>query len=206
MRFPNGYAGVKKLFASEILNIISTVLAIVASTITVIYSKQITIPQYLPVVIISLMVVGFIALIAFILQLVGLSQARKDAPYFITAFVFVFVGVVASIAASVVGGTLGNIFSGIDAVASLIVSVYTILGVYDLAEKMENSNVMLHGKIAIFIGASAFAISVIFHFIPVFFPRTEYIFDLFSPVLEFVAYFVFLIYLGRAKNMLSEKA
>ena len=126
--------------------------------------------------------------------------------YFITAFVFVFVGVVASIAASVVGGTLGNIFSGIDAVASRIVSVYTILGVYDLAEKMENSNVMLHGKIAIFIGASAFAISVIFHFIPVFFPRTEYIFDLFSPVLEFVAYFVFLIYLGRAKNMLSEKA
>ena len=65
MRFPNGYAGVKKLFASEILNIISTVLAIVASTITVIYSKQITNPQYLPVVIISLMVVGFIALIAF---------------------------------------------------------------------------------------------------------------------------------------------
>ncbi|MBQ1717223.1 MAG: hypothetical protein II025_04915, partial [Ruminococcus sp.] len=91
-------------------------------------------------------------------------------------------------------------------VASLIVSVYTILGIYDFADEMGNTNVMLHGKIALFVGATSFAVSVIFHIIPVFIPRIEYIFDLFSSVLEFAAYFVFLIYLGRAKNMLSEKA
>ena len=206
MRFPKGYAGVKKLFASEILNIISTLLSFVTSIIIIIFSKKISNPNYLPFVVIPMMAVGLTALIAFIMQLVGLNQARKDDLYFRTAFIFVFVGVAASIVSFLTGGTFGNIFESISAVASLIVSVYTILGIYDFADEMGNTNVMLHGKIALFVGATSFAVSVIFHIIPVFIPRIEYIFDLFSSVLEFAAYFVFLIYLGRAKNMLSEKA
>ena len=78
MRFPKGYAGVKKLFASEILNIISTLLFFVTSIITIIFSKKISNPNYLPFVVIPMMAVGLTALIAFIMQLVGLNQARKE--------------------------------------------------------------------------------------------------------------------------------
>ena len=58
MRFPKGYAGVKKLFASEILNIISTLLFFVTSIITIIFSKKISNPNYLPFVVIPMMAVG----------------------------------------------------------------------------------------------------------------------------------------------------
>lgn len=206
MRFPKGYAGVKKLFTSEILNIIASLLFFATSVITVFASQKITNPQYLPVIVILLMLSGLAGLVAFVLQIIGLNQARKDDSHFRTALIFVFAGIAASLVAFATGGTFGNIFSSINEVATLLVSVYTILGIYDLAEEMESANVMLHGKIALFAGASVFVTAIIFRIIPVFVPRTEVVFDVICAVMEIIGYFVFLIYIGKARKMLSKKA
>ena len=205
MRFPKGYAGVNKLFASEIINIFSSVMFFVASVFAVFSSQRIVNPQYLPIIVIPLIASGLMSVVAFILQLVGLGQAKKDDQMFKTAFAFVFVGVAASVVSFMSGGTLSNIFSNISEVSSLIVSVYTILGIYNFAEKMDNASIMLNAKIAIIIGASAFAVAVILRMVPVFFPRTEYMLDLFVSVTELTAYIIFLICLGRARGMLAEK-
>ena len=101
--------------------------------------------------------------------------------------------------------TKPGIFSSINEVLTLLVTVYIILGIYDLAEKLENKNLMLHGKVVLFLSASVFAAAVLFRTVPVFVPRTESLFNLIVAVMEFIGYLVFLIYLGRARKMLSGK-
>ena len=206
MRFPEGYAGVKKLFTSEILNFIAAMIILPASVVMVIAGKKYTDPETLPFVVIPFLVSGIIGIVAFIIQIVGLNRARKDDSQFKTALIFVFAGIAATFVASLTGGMFGNIFSFIDEVATLLVSVYTILGIYDLAEELENENVMLHGKIALFSGASVFVTAVFFRMIPVFVPRTNDILDILSLVMESAGYLIFVIFIFKAKKMLSATA
>ena len=205
MRFPNGHKGVKKLFASEILNIAATLLFFATAVISIINSKKSSDDRYLTAVFVLLLFAGIVAIVSFLLQIIGINQARRDGRYFGTALLFLFAGIPADIVASVTQGTFRNIFSSINEVLTLLVTVYIILGIYDLAEKLENKNLMLHGKVVLFLSASVFAAAVLFRTVPVFVPRTESLFNLIVAVMEFIGYLVFLIYLGRARKMLSGK-
>lgn len=205
MRFPNGHKGVKKLFASEILNIAATLLFFATAVISIINSKKSSDDRYLTAVFVLLLFAGIVAIVSFLLQIIGINQARRDGRYFGTALIFLFAGIPADIVASVTEGTFRNIFSSINEVLTLLVTVYIILGIYDLAEKLENKNLMLHGKVVLFLSASVFAAAVLFRTVPVFVPRTESLFNLIVAVMEFIGYLVFLIYLGRARKMLSGK-
>ena len=205
MRFPNGHKGVKKLFASEILNIAATLLFFATAVISIINSKKSSDDRYLTAVFVLLLFAGIVAIVSFLLQIIGINQARKDGRYFGTALIFLFAGIPADIVAPMTEGTFRNIFSSINEVLTLLVTVYIILGIYDLAEKLENKNLMLHGKVVLFLSASVFAAAVLFRTVPVFVPRTESLFNLIVAVMEFIGYLVFLIYLGRARKMLSGK-
>ena len=151
MRFPNGHKGVKKLFASEILNIAATLLFFATAVISIINSKKSSDDRYLTAVFVLLLFAGIVAIVSFLLQIIGINQARKDGRYFGTALIFLFAGIPADIVASVTQGTFRNIFSSINEVLTLLVTVYIILGIYDLAEKLENKNLMLHGKVVLFL-------------------------------------------------------
>ena len=179
MRFPNGYKGVKKLFASEILNIVTTLLLFVTAVLSIINSKKSSDDRFI---------------------------AAVDGRYFGSALIFLFAGIPADVVASLTEGTFSNIFSSINEVLTLLVTVYVTLGIYDLAEKLDNRSVMLHGKIVLILSASVFAVAVLFRIIPVFVPRTESVFNAIVAVMEFIGYLAFLIFLGRAKKMLSGKA
>ena len=205
MRFPNGHKGVKKLFASEILNIAATLLFFATAVISIINSKKSSDDRYLTAVFVLLLFAGIVAIVSFLLQIIGINQARRDGRYFGTALIFLSADIPADIVASVTQGTFRNIFSSINEVLTLLVTVYIILGIYDLAEKLENKNLMLHGKVVLFLSASVFAAAVLFRTVPVFVPRTESLFNLIVAVMEFIGYLVFLIYLGRARKMLSGK-
>ena len=205
MRFPNGHKGVKKLFASEILNIAATLLFFATAVISIINSKKSSDDRYLTAVFVLLLFAGIVAIVSFLLQIIGINQARRDGRYFGTALIFLFAGIPADIVAPMTEGTFRNIFSSINEVLTLLVTVYIILGIYDLAEKLENKNLMLHGKVVLFLSASVFAAAVLFRTVPVFVPRTESLFNLIVAVMEFIGYLVFLIYLGRARKMLSGK-
>ena len=206
MRFSNGYKGVKKLFASEILNIVTTLLLFVTAVLNIINSKKSSDDRFIAAVFILLLIAGIVAILSFLLQIIGINQSRKDGRYFGSALIFLFAGIPADVVASLTEGTFSNIFSSINEVLTLLVTVYVILGIYDLAEKLDNRSVMLHGKIVLILSASVFAVAVLFRIIPVFVPRTESVFNAIVAVMEFIGYLAFLILLGRAKKMLSGKA
>ena len=58
MRFPNGYKGVKKLFASEILNIVTTLLLFVTAVLSIINSKKSSDARFIAAVFILLLIAG----------------------------------------------------------------------------------------------------------------------------------------------------
>ena len=109
MRFPNAYNGVKKIFSAEILHLVAVILMAVGLVTAVIAgvvgtavgdAAELTEGEFVVTVggiigAVSILAVGgILALIAFILQIVGVGQAMKDESYFKTAFIFIFVSVI----------------------------------------------------------------------------------------------------------------
>ncbi len=124
MRFPNGYKGVKKLFASEILNIVTTLLLFVTAVLNIINSKKSSDDRFIAAVFILLLIAGIVAILSFLLQIIGINQSRKDGRYFGSALIFLFAGIPADVVASLTEGTFSNIFSSINEVLTLLVTVY----------------------------------------------------------------------------------
>ena len=110
MRFPNGYKGVKKLFASEILNIVTTLLLFVTAVLNIINSKKSSDDRFIAAVFILLLIAGIVAILSFLLQIIGINQSRKDGRYFGSALIFLFAGIPADVVASLTEGTFSNIF------------------------------------------------------------------------------------------------
>ncbi len=124
MRFPNAYQGVKKLFTSEILNIIAGFLLFIGAIAAVIAgagvasaANQDALTGTQTAAILGggaitavFMVGGFvISIIAYIMMIVGLNNARKDDSNFNNAFIFVFVSLGLSVLSSFIPGTFGQI-------------------------------------------------------------------------------------------------
>ncbi len=109
MRFPNGYKGVKKLFASEILNIVTTLLLFVTAVLSIINSKKSSDDRFIAAVFILLLIAGIVAILSFLLQIIGINQSRKDGRYFGSALIFLFAGIPADVVASLTEGTFSNI-------------------------------------------------------------------------------------------------
>ena len=201
MKYSNAYSGVKKFFVSEVLNVIASVIYL-AETLFYLLVGSKSVSADTAIFTFSLMFIGgIVGLIAFILQIAGLSQARKDEPLFKTAFTFVIVGIICTVIATVTAGTFSNIFSGANEVVTLLVSVYLILGVYSLALKFDDKAVQRSGKLTTIVASAVFAIAVAAEIIGIFTPAVNNVFDTVCAALNLFGYAVFLTYLARAKKM-----
>lgn len=220
MKFPNASVGVKKLFTSEILNIISTIcmiiaaIAIVAAGVSVSGSTngQLTDGQAAGLMGggIATLIFGFagvvIAVIAFILTLIGLNKSRKDEPAFNTAFYFVFVGIICSVLSSLLGSTtfIGCLFSGLSSAVNLVVTIYIIFGILSLAAQLNNEAVASKGKTLLYIIVVIYILAIIARLVAMFAPTVAGIIAIVALILEFINYVIFLTYLSQAKKMLAE--
>ena len=206
MKCENAYKGIHKLFTSESLYIISTMLSFGASIVMQQNEgASMTDENYLLMTSLGLLLAaGVISLIALVIRLIGLNQARRDESQFKPALQFVIVGMVTTAISMFTAGTFRDIFSGIAAVANLLVSVYTILGVYCLAYRLDNKKVQTSGKIVMFVAAAFFTFAVISRMISIFTPVLNDSLDIVSYALDFIGHLAFIIYLSQAKVMLTE--
>ena len=203
MKFENAYAGVKKLFTSESIYIISTMLSF-GSAIVLQQNEGAAMhdENYLLMTSMGLFIAsGVITIIALIIQMIGLNQARKDEPQFKTAIQFAIAGLIATAISTFTAGTFSDIFSGVASVANLLVSVYTILGVYCIAYK----KVQTSGKIVMCFVAVFFTFAVFSRLISIFTPVLNDTLDIASYTLDFIGHITFIIYLSQARLMFTEK-
>ena len=150
MTFPNAADGIKKLFIAEVLALISSI----AIACSVIFSKPVVSGEEVldfaatgsevTIVAILLGIGGIIALIAYILQMVGIAKAAKDEETFKKALYLIIFSILFSIAGSVLAyfypentllSNLGTVGTG---VLDFLITFLVIGGIGMLGSKLND--------------------------------------------------------------------
>ena len=204
--YKQAYRGVKKLFISEILNLISAVFALVSSLIFVFTAKMSESDAAIPeaIALVLLFASLLIAVISLIWKIIGLSNAKRNESLFKTAFGFAIVGIVCNVVLLFSSGMFENFVSGIEEAATLLTTIYTVLGIYSLALKLDDRAVIKAGKLATVVVAIIFAFAVLDRVVGLLVPRLDGLMAIASDVMEVFGSAVLLTYLAMSKKMLAK--
>jgi hypothetical protein len=218
MRFPNAYEGVKKIFTAEILALIARVCVLVAAIGGLAAVGAVAVADSVDgdsVIAVGLagaglsgifgVAAGVIAIIAFILQIVGINKAKADEPAFKTAMIFILVAIAASGVGSIFSSseTLQSIAQIVTDVAGLCVTLYIIQGIKSLADRLNNGAVSAKGNQIFLLIAVMYGVVLLANLIGLFAPTIAGVLAIVAAVVGIVQYFFFLSYLSQAKKMLA---
>ena len=221
MRFPNAFNGSKKIFLAEILSLITSVLLIIGALVAVSAVKAETGDGAVGSLVgggTLIIVGGIVAIVAFIIQIIGINACAKDEPAFKNALYAIIAGIIASVISSAVSAsapTVSSIFSAISALASLGAVVFVIKGFINLANQLGRSDVAASGKTVLYVSVGLLLLSVVLTFISgVITPsdltsvnlssyKTAQILSLIASVLSIGQTIVYLLFLKKSKDMLA---
>lgn len=212
MKFINAYEGLKKIFVSQVISVISLLFVLITNIIILVafedfMSYELSLFCMSCIIVLSI-IAGVIGIAGIVFEILGLNQARKDERYFKKALFFLFIDIAAVLVTVLTGrGMFNNIFSGISETATLLVNVYIIMGVFDLADQMDQKEVESRGKITLVSMVVVFVLSVIVRFFGIFVDDGDILYSIISVIclaLEIVVFLIFLTYLSKAKKMLVD--
>ena len=219
MSFPNAHNGVKKIYTAEILSLIGSILPIIAvilgaatTSLAEAAKAEADVGTAAGVLVIILLGLGaaVLSLIAFILNLMGITSAMKDEPTFKNALIFTIIGIAASALSSAFSAneTVSSFISILIKLSELFVSLYVVQGIMKLAEKLKDSNMVARGSKVRWWLVITFCIPALIQLVSGVFELKEAdsvadTLSIVAAVLSMVAYFIYLRYLAKAKKMLA---
>ena len=217
MRFPNAFRGVKKIWLSELLMLLAVVLGIVllivVATNSTMAGDQVVINKDAVQTPAAILGIGaaLIALIGFILNLVGLINARKDEAAFKVALLVTGLGIIAAAIGAIWSSNerLNDWMDTLITIFSMFASYYVLTGIANLAEKFPDSatkalalksRTMLEGT---FCATALFKLAInIFNIQD---GSTVYtVLSVIALVLEIVSFILYLRALNQGKKMLAK--
>ena len=212
MRFPKAHSGLKKIFVSELLQIFGGVLAVTAATLVAISLEPLQIAGGSVALAASI-----IAIVAFVLQMVGLFQANKDAGQFMIAFWIVVIAIVADVLVPVLNkwvpgsGPVASAIGVIAGASAILALLFTIFGIMNLADSLGDKSMKEAGRKLAFFVVILYAISILFKLFPSFFNDPNNILSIIFSILaiaaaiaELIAYILTLVYYARAIKMTNK--
>ncbi len=216
MQFPHAQKGVSKLFWAEIIAIVYGLLAIVGAILVAAANGDSE--SGLAIAGGSIVLVGgVIAIVTFILQLIGLIQGSKDNLCFKIALFIVIFSIVASIVKVILEKyapnldiviTILEVFIGVSAV---LVMVYVITGVSVMAEKVGDDRLAGKGRFLCTVICGLYFVSIILGIFELFFKNPNEgvvimlrVFAIVAAVFQLVVYIMYLTYLSAARKTLKK--
>lgn len=218
MRFPNAANGVKKLFTAEILSLISTVAMIIAICLAVVAAAGSnaqnvtsgTIAAGMGTIIL-MAAAAVLVIIAGILALIGLIQASKDEVAFKTALIATIISLVAAVIMGIFSrySVVQSICQCIQNIMSVVVTVFVIQGIINLAGRLKEREIAAKGKTLMTILIVIFALAFVASLISAIFggalaSTIAGIIALVALVLDLIGYIIYLTLLAKAKKMLAK--
>ena len=216
MRFPNAFRGVKKIWLAELLMLLAAVvgiiMVIVMATNGTMVGEDIIINESVktPIAILGI-VTAVIALVAFILNLVGLINANNDDPAFRIALLVTILGIVASAISAIWSNneTLNKWMDTALTICSLFASYYVLTGIANLAEKMSDAATKALALKSRTLVEGSFCATALFKLIISIFKIQEgstisTILAVIALLLELVSYILYLRALNKGKQMLAK--
>ncbi len=217
MKFPNTFKGIKKIWIAEMLMLLAAVLSIVL--VFVIAGNSVVIDDAVvvnteavktPTAIIGIGA-AVIILVAFLLNLIGIINCRKDDKNFINALFATLLGVVCGVVNAIWGESnprLGSWMEFVMVMESCYASYYVLTGVSNLSEAypdeatkklVDKSRNWLLGSFSLSAGLKL--IVDIFN-IQDGTPKT--IMAIVAVLAEIISYIIYLMALNKSKKMLAK--
>ena len=215
MKFPNAYNGVKKIYLAEILLILATILGI--ATIAVLAANNVNLDaaelnlEGTPATLTLVFGIGgaLLALIAFILNLLGVISARKDDDGFKMALFFTLIGIVCSIVSAAFNKNEGlkDWMEVGTNLSSLFASYFVLGGIASLAGKYPDNmtmNLALKARTKLM---AAFSTTALLRLIVIIFKiQNETVLLIMSIIIllaQVVSYLLYMLTLAKGKKMLA---
>lgn len=225
MKFPNSLAGVKKIFIAEVLSLIS----VFASVMTVVFAYFLskTVDANGQVTSDGAATAGFggvaifglamtvLAIIAIIFSIQGTRKGSLEEP----AFKMAFYAIIASLIITVVEGiitsfvdntTIANIFSIVGDIVSIMITVFIIQAIINLAGKLGDTAMQAKGNNIYKIIIGVYVLQIIAKIVTMITGSSSKtgktisgILLIVAAVLDILQYVLYLIYLNKAKKMLA---
>lgn len=218
MRFPNAFRGVKKIWLAEMLMLLVAILGIILVFVIAgnssVVGDEIILNEDAAKTPIAILGIGaaLVALIAFVMNLVGLINARKDDSGFRIALIVTVLGIIASAISSIWGNDNKNLSKWMDiaiTICSMWASYYVLTGIANLAEQYpdpETKALALKSRTWV---EGTFCATAIFKFIINIFNikdgSTIYtILSIVALLLELASYILYIRALSKGKKMLAK--
>ena len=222
MTFPNAAKGIKALFIGEILALISAI----SIACSIIFSKPVVSGEevvdfaatggQITVVAILLSVGGLIAIVAYIMQLVGIAKAAKDEEAFKGALYLILFSILFSIAGAVLAYVFptNNLLSGVGTVGTNIIEILVtfliIGGIGTLGAKLNDATLQEKAAKLLRIILTVIVLRLIANFVILLFKESiaEVIVTILGIVVlvfSLVQYIAYLSLLATARNTLANK-
>lgn len=215
MTFPFAYKGVKKIFISEILTIVSVIIMVVSGILALALIKAAQQSDDAAAGAVAAVVTFLcgtcLSIPAFILYLVGILQAKKDEQQFYYAFVFVIMPIIASVFAALFREyqLVQNIAQLVTSLCEVIAMIMIITGIRELASRLGNVKMVNSANLAFRMITGVYALLIIarvvefvFDFLPAMVVLGA-VLSVAAGILDIVAHIYYFIYLGRAVKMLK---
>jgi len=223
MRFPNAQAGVKKIFSAEILALIASFCSMMMVVFLYFMTKTVDADGNITsggAAVASLggtavfgMAATVLAVISFIFKIIGVKKASIDEDGFKTAFYLILGGIAVALVKGVVSSftdnnTVSNIFSIINDVITLAITIFIIQSIINLAIKLNDDDMVKRGNNLFKIIIAMYVLIIIANIVILITGSTAGVaiagvFGLISGILSIVQYILYLAYLNKAKKMLE---
>ena len=218
MKYPNAYAGIKKIFVSQILEIISVILfligmiAVIAGAVSLTGETEVAAAGLVTagVGVILAIAGSIIAIIALILNLIGLNKAKKDEKNFQYAFWFVIIGLAATIITTFVQTAnpwLAGWLEFVGTVMTVCAIEYSIVAIINLASAVGNESVEKLGRFSRILVTILWVVVVIMRVWRNELAANSTVSNIVAIVyliLELLVYILYIVLLSKAKKMLQE--
>ena len=216
MRFPNAYRGVKKIWLAEMLMLLAAIVGIIMVIVMAangtMVGEDIVINEGVktPIAVLGI-VTAVIALVAFILNLIGLINANNDDSAFRIALLVTILGIVASAISAIWSNneTLNKWMDTALTICSMFASYYVLTGIANLAEKMSDAATKAVALKSRTLVEGSFCATALFKLIISIFKiqngsTISTILAVIALLLELVSYILYLRALAKGKKMLAK--
>lgn len=217
MTYPHAAKGVKKLFTAEILSLFSVALLIVAAVLGLVAAVSVSADAEAggmtagAGILVSVVGMAVLEIIVFIFSIIGLVNASKDEPSFQIALYALIAGVVMAVigfAFRTANPTVYQLMEILGKLADLIVIVYVVQGIRNLAKALHRYDIERQSKTLFIVITIVILLECAAQLITLLFGGevsavVVNVLNLIGTIVTLVRYILYLIYLAKAKTMLA---
>lgn len=218
MKFPNAFAGLKKVFIAEILALIASAATLLALFFGVLLVKSAEEGSAtggvasLSATAIFGIAAAVLAIIALVYKILGLNAGQKDEPMFKYALYFTYVELFSAVIKGIftaigrTGDTVYHIADISASVAGILAIYYVITGIMSLAEKLGNEPVKKRGSQLLYFILGILVLQLIASILGSFAltDTAGNIVNIVAAVLSIVQIVLYVLYINTGKKIVGE--